>query len=342
MKKINSRQLIIFYFIYSFAIKFLILPGQLSSGAGRDAWIAAGIGALVELGVLFVALLAIEKKGEVKVLMPLMFVFLLLQALITLNHTNHMLTHTLYENLNKHMFIIPMLVLGFFFVFSKTRAVFRSGEIFYILIPVAVFLAVLPAIGKMDTSEVLPVLGGGFEPIIRTVYNSLIYFEGALVLLMFKGDVQTGKNFKRNFMIWAAVAAVAFTAFVFFYYSLFGPLSNLRPLGIVDVTGQNAYLAQNFRLEWIIVCVWLLALAVRFGVLFYGCFAAVQKLKVLPRIAVALPLAVLVYAGFMLIPLPQVLGVLQIPIAIFIIAIPLLFLILGGKKCLDNSGAKKS
>ena len=324
--------MIIFYFIYSFAIKFLMLPTFLSMGAGRDGWIAAGIGVLVELLILFVVLLAIERKGNARWLMPLMLVFFLVQVLITLTHTNFLLGSTLYENLNKHKFIIPMLVLGVFFVFSKVRAIFRSGEVFYILILIAIFLAVLPALPKVDASEVLPVLGGGFMPVLRTVFDNLIYFEGALILLMFKGEVDAKKNFKRNFMIWAFVGAVVFTAFVFFFCSLFGPLSSLRQLGIVDVTGQNSYLAQNVRIEWIIVCVWLLLLLIRFGVLFYCCFSAVQKIKKLPLAAVALPLAVVVYLGFMFVPLGSVLDAIRIPVAIFIVVVPLLFLLLGGKR----------
>jgi hypothetical protein len=193
-------------------------------------------------------------------------------------------------------------------------------------------LAVLPAIGKADANEVLPILGSGFMPVLHTVFNNLVYFEGALILLMFKGEVETKKNFKRNFMIWAAAGALAFTAFVFFYYSLFGPLSSLRPFGIVDVTGQNSYLAQNIRIEWIIVCVWLLLLALRFGVLFNCCVAAV-RVKKIKAAYFALPLAVVVYALFMFVPLQSVLGALRIPIAIFLVVIPFLFLILGGRKC---------
>jgi hypothetical protein len=319
MKKINTRQLIIFYLIYSFAIKLLKLPSLL------DGWLTAALGMLIELAVLFVVLLAIERKGNVKVLMPLLFLFFLLQVLITLAHTNFLLGRTLYEDLNKHMFIIPMILLGAVFVFSKTRAVFRSGEIFYILIAIAVVLAVLPAIPKVDITETVPTLD------FRNLLDNLIYFEGALILLMFGGEVDIGKNFKRNFMGWALFGAVVFVAFVFFYNSLFGPLASLRPLGIVDVTGQNAYLAQNFRLEWIIVCVWLLLLSIRFGVLFHGCFLAVRSKKVHSAFF-AIPLAVLVYLLFLFLPLESVHRALTIPIAIFIFAVPLLFLILGGRK----------
>lgn len=332
MKKINARQLIIFYFIYSFSIKFLMLPQLLAVGAGRDAWITAGLGAIIELAILFVVLLKMEKRADTKILMPFMFLFFLLQVLITLKHTNHLLGATLYETLNDHMFIIPMLILGVFFVFSKTRSVFRAGEVFYVLILIAIFLAVLPSLVKVDLHEPLPILSRGLSPVFRTLYNNLIYFEAAIVLLMFKGDVVIGKGFTRKFMIWAAIGAAVFIGFVFLFYSLFGPLSNLRTVGVVDITGQNAYIAQNGRIEWIIACVWILLLLIRFGVLFYCCFAAAKSIACLNKAkpaVIAFPLAGVIYALFLFVSLDSVLVWTRPFVLGFYILIPLLFLLMG-------------
>jgi hypothetical protein len=350
MKKISTRQLIIFYFIFSFAIKFLLLPQFLAGTAGKDLWISAIIGVAKELVVLWVVLvvMAMDKDRDVyaglrlgkngigsavfaKGVLTIMFAFFLLQAMITLVQTEYLLSHTLYESLNIHKFVIPMLVLGIFFCYSKTRAVFRSGEIFYILILVAIFLAVLPALWKVDVREVLPIVPSSFGPIWRAVYHNLIYFEGAVILLMFKGEIDIKKGFVRNFMIWAGIGAVVFVAFIFFYYSLFGPLANLRTLGVVDVTGQNSYIAQNGRLEWIIASVWLLLLLVRFGVLFYACFATaryVTHIKFQPA-AIVFPLAVVMYFMFVFVKdwSPVIEWSRPFTAALFV-GVPLLFLIL--------------
>jgi len=345
MKKISTRQLLIFYFIYSFAVKFLTLPQYLAGAAGRDGWIAAGLGSLVELAVLFVVLCAMTRGGKSMLLMPAMLIFFLLQALITLSQTNSLLAITLYENLNRHMFVIPMLVLGIFFCYAKTRAVFRAGEIFYILILIAIFLSVFPSLWKVSLGEALPVLDAGLAPVLRAVFNNLIYFEAAFVIWMFKGEVDIKKGFRRDFMIWAGAGAIVFTVFVFFYCLLFGPLAAVRPLGIVDVTGVNSYIAQNGRLEWIIACIWLLLLLMRFGVLFYCCFASVRHItpaKFQPAVIV-FPLAAALYALFLFVSLPSVLVALRIPIVIFFATVPLLFLLLGGsRRCSEHSGAKKS
>jgi len=331
MKKISFRQILIFYFVYSFSIKFLMLPQSLTGAVGRDSWIAAGLGALAELLVLFIVLMSMNRKAKARLLMPVLLAFFLLQVLITLRQTNSLLSTALYESLNLHMFVISMLVLGIFFCYAKTRAVFRAGEIFYVLILIAIFLSVFPSLWKVNPSETLPVLDGGIKPVLRAVFDNLIYFEAAFVLLMFKGEVELKKGFRRSFMIWAGVGAVAFTVFVFFYYSLFGPLAGIRTLGIVDVTGVNSYIAQNGRLEWIIACVWLLLLLMRFGVLFYCCFACIRHItpsKFQPAVIV-FPLAAAVYALFVFVSLPSVLDALRLPVLIFFAAMPLLLLIWG-------------
>ena len=184
MKKISSRQLLIFYFIYSFAIKFLMLPQFLATSAGRDAWIAAGMGALIELGLLYIVLwvMSADKEKDVyhtlrspvvaKPILTVMFAFFLLQALMTLSHTNYMLTHSLYQDFSRHLFVIPMLILGIFFCYTKTRAVFRAGEIFYVLILLAIFLAVLPGLWKVEVGDTVPMLSQGFRPILTALYRA--------------------------------------------------------------------------------------------------------------------------------------------------------------------------
>jgi len=343
MKKISGRQFLIFYFIYSFAIKFLMLPHFLSVVAGRDAWIAMGSGALIELLVLWVVLFVMTRDKEkdvynglrspflAKPVSVIIFAFFLAQTLITLEHTKYLLSHTLYETLSVHMFIIPMLILGAFFCYSKTRAVFRSGEIFYILIIVAIFLAVVPSVLKMDAREVLPVFGNGLRPVLRAVYNNLIYFEAAFVLLIFKGEVDIKGKFKCKFMTWAAIGVLMLIAFVFVYYSVFGPLANLRTLGIIDITGQHSYITQGGRLEWIIVCVWLLLLLIRFGVLFYCCFATARYVTHLQKFQpawIVFPLAAGIYTAHLLLTLNKVLTVLRPFVLGFFVLVPLLFFVM--------------
>jgi hypothetical protein len=181
----------------------------------------------------------------------------------------------------------------------QTRAVFRAGELFYVLVLVGLGLAFLPSLAKINAAEVLPVLDGGVAPVLSGVYRNLVYFESGVVLLVFMGDVQTDKGFTRNFMISAASAAVVFVFAVFLFSSIFGPLASAKQLAIVNLTQVSSYIAQNGRLEWIMVLAWLVLLLLRFGVTFFCCFALLRYITGIKKFqpaALAFPLAVVFYA----------------------------------------------
>ena len=332
---ISTRQTIIFYFIYSFAIKFLMLPHFLCMDAGRDGWISAALGCVVELLLLYLVIKLLQSNK--KVFISIFLLLFLLQLIITLKQTNFMLESTLYDELNPLLFAVPMLIFGIAFCYIPTRAISRGGELFYILIIAAIGLALLPALNKIDMTEVLPIFEGN---ILGGLYKNLIYFESAAILLIFKDDIKIQKNFTRNFMSWATIGCLVLVAFVFLYYAIFGPLVVARPLAIIDITQQSAYISQNGRLEWIIVCFWLVLLLIRFGVTFFACFAAIKSL--IPRAktaVVAIPLGVVIYVihAFVIISIADLHNLINI-------LLPFIAAFYGGVAilCLVYFGAKKS
>ena len=293
MKKISSRQLTIVYCIYSFSIKFLVLPQLLSQSAGRDAWISALIGTILELAVLFIALTVLTKNQNsdiysslrrttrwfgAKVVMTGMLVIFLIQIFILTSQAFSLLNDNMFERIPVYFFSIPMLLLGVFFCFMPVRALFRSGEIFFIFIVIGIALSVFPAIGQINPGEVLPILGNGIGSILGGFYLNLIYFESAFLLLMFSGNVKIEKHFRKNFMAMAAVLGVFFVFFVFMFYSLFGPLSPHKNLAISNLTLYSSFITQNGRLDWVLVTIWLLLLLLRFGITFYCAFSCLQYL----------------------------------------------------------------
>ena len=270
------------------------MPGLLSSGAGRDAWIVALVGSAIELGILFLVLnvLTIGKGSDIysdlranttfigaKFLVILMLAMFLLQLLILTSQSYLFLNEHLFSNtLNIHKFIVPLMLFGIFFCFMPARSFFRSGEIFYIVAILALALSVLPSLPQMRPSEITPMFGGGAAPIFKTLFHNLIYFESASFLLVFSGDIKVEKNFRRNFMITAGIVALFFVFFVFMFTSLFGPIADIKNVAIANLTLHSSFLTQSGRLDWILICVWLLLLLIRFGVTFFATFACIRYL----------------------------------------------------------------
>ncbi|MCL2850837.1 MAG: GerAB/ArcD/ProY family transporter [Firmicutes bacterium] len=308
MKKISTRQLIIFYCIYSFAIKFLALPAILSGESVRNAWVIALIGTVFELLVIFAVLnvLVIGAGSDIysdlrsntkfvgaKLVVLLMLGLLLLQLFILASQSYIILGQNLFTELNIHKFLIPLVIFGAAFCFLPARAFFRSGEIFYLLIIIGIALSVFPALRSMNPGEITPLFSGGFMPILRGFYHNLIYFESAAFLLIFSGDIQQGcpakaqgenqpipfknpKEFITKFMLVAGLVGAFFVFFVFMFTSIFGPLGPTKDLAITNLTTYSEFLTQSGRLDWILVCIWSMLLLLRFGATFFAVFACLR------------------------------------------------------------------
>jgi spore germination protein KB len=320
------------------------LPSLLATGAGRDAWIAALVGSILELAILFLVINVITRNNDdmyaslrrtttwagAKFVMVLILAVFVLQLLILMQQSFMILNENLFANLHRQTFVIPILFFGVLCCFVEARSIFRSGEIFFMLIVVAFALAVFPAIPQMRPSEVLPILDDGFAPVLGAVFRNLIYFESAAFLLVFGGDAEIKKNFKRNFMIWASLVSLFFVFFVFMFTSLFGVLAPIKSVAIANMTLHSSFLTQSGRFDWFLVCVWLLLLLVRFGVTFFGAFVCIKNLFNVKRkagyigfiIAVAL-WAVFTFAFQTKASLNNLVGTLVIPIAVLFFLIPL-------------------
>jgi len=292
-KKISVRQLIIFYCLYSFSIKFLALPSLLSQFGGRDAWMIALIGTALELAVIFLVLnVMVKGQGSdiysdmrakvtgvgAKIFVLLMLCIFIVQIFILAGQTHTLLNQHLFDDLNIHKFLIPLCLMAVLFCFMPARAIFRSGEIWWMFILVAIVLAVAPALRSIRISELTPVLEGGFRPVLNGVFRNLIFFESAAFLLVFSGDIKIEKDFKKKFMLTAGGVGAFFVFFVLLCTMLFGPLAPVKSTAIAGLTTYSAFLTQGGRLDWILVCIWLLLLLLRFGVTFYVAFASIRYL----------------------------------------------------------------
>ena len=291
MKKITTRQVIIFYCLYSFSIKFLALPSLLSVHAGRDAWIAAAIGTVLELAMIFLVLnvLVAGRNSDIysdmrrnttmvgaKAFILMMLAVLLLQIFILAAQSYNLLNEHLFDEVNIHKFLVPLMLMGILFCFMPARAIFRSGEVYWLLIIVALVLAVGPALMQVRPAEATPVLSRGVNPVFNAIFRNLIYFESAALLLVFSGDIKIEKDFRKKFMTAATLVGVFFVLFVLMCTMLFGPLAPLKSTAIAGVTIYSSFLTQGGRLDWLLICVWLLLLLLRFGVAFFCAFASLR------------------------------------------------------------------
>jgi len=219
-----------------------------------------------------------------KIFVTALLVVFLVQLFILAGQSYNLLTQQLFLDLNIHKFLIPLSLLAVLFCFMPARAIFRSGEIWWPLVLIALALAVFPALHNMRFSQVAPAFSNGATPIFNGLFRNLIFFESAAFLLVFSGDVKVapkekGKwGFKPRFMLVASLVGLFFVFFVFLCTTLFGPLAPIKSTAITGLTTYSSFLTQGGRLDWLLVCTWLLLLILRFGITFYCAFAAIRYL----------------------------------------------------------------
>jgi spore germination protein KB len=331
MKNMSARQLMIFYCISSVSLKFLSLPSLLAQTAHRDAWIAAGVGTLIELAVLYIALTVIVKNKTAPIVKliaaPAMLFIFLIQIFILMNQSFDLLNDNLFENFSVHYFAIPILVLGVFFCFMPPRAIFRSGEIFFIFIIIGVILSVFPALARINADEVLPIFERGVVPSFNTAYRNLIYFESAFMLLIFTGEVKVEKHFRKKFMGLAVGLGVFFVFFVFMFYSLFGSLAPAKNIAVTSMTLYSSYSTGNGRFDWVLITMWLLLLLLRFGITFFCAFRCLCCRAKLPSIGLGVFVwALTVFVFTTTRELDRFIGAIPWLIVILYVAVPLMYL----------------
>jgi len=280
---ISPRQLVVFYFIYSFSIKFISLPSLLAKTAGSDAWLAAALGTAIELLLLFLTLLFITQRHVPRPPRAVKTVLLLFalcvfayQLVLLFNHTYALLDHNLYDHIPYFLFIIPMAIFGLFFCLSPVRAIFRSAEIFFVFIVLGVAIAVIPAVTHISPTTIKAPLSNGVMPVIRAVFENIIYFESFLFILLLRPQIAldyrgTGfsARFKTKFMLLATALGVFFVFFVFMFQNLFGALAPMRPTAISNLTLHSSYATTSGRFDWALLTIWLLLILMRFGVTAY-------------------------------------------------------------------------
>jgi hypothetical protein len=334
-----------------------MLPALLAKTAGSDAWISAGIGTLVELAVLYIALTVLHRNQDTdiyatlrgtkspvlghaiaKTVLTAMFAMFLLQIFILVNQAFYLLNENMFESIPIKFFAIPMLILGVFFCFMPSRAIFRSGEIFFIFIIIGIALSVFPAVTNIDVREVLPIFGSGVGASANAFYLNLIYFESAFFLLMFMGDIKIEKHFRKKFMTTAVILGAFFVFFVFMFCALFGPLAPFKQIAVTDLTLYSNYITASGRLDWLLVTMWLLLLLLRFGITFFcafKCLKYVFDFKFLKHkhgfISFILAIAVYFVSIFVFVTSRDVarfIGAIPWLIVALYIAVPVLFLII--------------
>jgi len=335
----------------------------MSESVGRDAWIAAAVGVVIELVMVFLVLSVLTRSREsdiysdmrsriggigAKGFVLMMFALFTLQLFVVASSAFTLTSSHLFYELNVHKFMIPLVLFGALFCLLPARAIFRSSEIFWLVILIAVVLSIIPALPQASMREITPILSGGgaLRRVFMTTFRNLIFFESAAFLLVFSGDIKVEKNFRKKFMTVAVASGVVFVIFVVVFTAIFGALAPYKSVAVLNLSNYSNFLVQGGQLDWILVCVLLLALLIRFGATFYCAFACMRYLfniKHLARI-IGLGIAVALWVVFVWVMrtqsrLDEFVRTVALATSILFVAVPVLAFLLSPRSTRKSSKA---
>lgn len=279
-QSINLRQLCIGYFLYSTSIKILTLPSLLAQGAGGWAWLSAGLGVLFEIITVALATLILKYSDTQRpffrtlcfILVPCIVVELWLNS----RQIYHLAYTDLFTDLSFTIFIITLLLLGFFFVTRQPRAVFRTGEIVWIMFAIGLAIAIIPTLynRQWDWGQLVQ---GDWRMLFATAGGHLLFFESASFVLVFGSETKKSARELGKINLTALVCGLGYWVFMVLFVVLFGTMAVHKTMGLIDLTSAAQFLTTTGNLDWLITIAVLSVLVLRFGVQLVAIVALIKR-----------------------------------------------------------------
>lgn len=268
-QSISLRQLCIGYFLYSTSIKILTLPAALAQGAGGWAWLSALLGVVFEVATVALATLILRRANPhqpfFRVLCLLLIPCIGAELWINCLQIYHLAYTDLFTNLSLVIFVITLLLLGFFFITRQPRAVFRAGEIVWILFALGLVIAIVPTLYNLHVAWA-QLVQGDWRSVFSTTGGHLLFFESASFVLVFGSETKKSNRELGKINLTALLCGLGYVALVTLLIILFGSMTVHKPMGVIDLTSAAQFLTTTGSLDWLITIAVLSVLILRFGV----------------------------------------------------------------------------
>jgi len=284
-KKISWGQFAVLTFGFTIGTSILITPSQLAFDSKQDAWLAAILGVLINLLMVWIYS-AIAKKAPGKSLVEMNEIFLgkwlgkLVSALFILFF--YLLTSLLIGDLGYFLTTevmpeTPIEALQLLFVVAVVISVrlgmptmARAGLVFLPWIVFFLLVLTLSLLPQVDIRELRPVLEFGIRPVIKGAIN-FASLQELVIMLMFCGYVAQSHKVARGLYLGTFLGGAVLIVI---------SLMSITILG-VDLTANNAHptyvMAKTInigdvfqRVEALLITLWVLTIFIKTFV----CFSA--------------------------------------------------------------------
>lgn len=348
MKQLTTRQaklLMMFYIVIS---KVMMLPSMISSAVTNDTWLVFIL--LFGFEFLFLILIlninkknpdltfnqALEKvfgKIIVKIFYFLIGLVFLLKLAVQYHEAYIYFFEVLYTEFSWLVFLIPVVIYVGYVSTRNLRNFGRNIELFGYVIMGCVIIALVDAISNVNIINLFPILNNPAKDILNSSFNFCLWFGDFLILFIILGNIKYEKSTNKEIIKGWVMGMIATMLVVIFFYSVFGRISPIRRIALIDITQYSPRLNINGSFVWVVCALWPVAIFFQLGFLsFVTCesfsvtFNAKNNYRInLSFIVVILTLFILIITNLRL---TQLIGLIQGGLKYFVFVVQYLVVLL--------------
>ncbi len=284
MKELTTHQFILISIFLLLSTKILTFQPIVYESAQKDAFWSILFGAIFDLLILLVVCFLLIKHKDItffellnkifgkivsRIILAVMFVFILFKVVFLAEETFSFFTKFLYEDLNVWVYILPMAFVCGYFSIKGIKTISRTVEIFYFFVLLGIILCSLTSIDGVSLNNILPCFEDGMHKTFNGMLTQTFYRGNALILLLFMGKIKLSKHFSLKFLGATSFATILVLGVTLVFYLVYGPSTTYVEFALADLPQYNPFVSDLGRLNWLCVVVCVIALILTTSIMLY-------------------------------------------------------------------------
>ena len=293
--RVKLDQLALLYLLLITGGKFLSLPSLLASDVGHDSWLSMIFSFLWDGICLCFLLWAIKLNSKAnmdisailnksvskvvsKILLAIFFVIFILRTTILMTSCFEMFSITFDVSTNWIVYVIPIAIVSFFAIQKGFNAIARASQLLFGLILIAVIALLVPPIGSVEFSGLLPIGEAGWGKILQTSYLRSFWFSDYMFMYFVMDGVKIKKRVFTPMLVCFGIGAVLTILLNAVFVALFGSFAPQFDMAMSKIGAFSASSSSNGRWDWITLAIWLLSVFIKVIVFIFCAYKCIEKI----------------------------------------------------------------
>ena len=292
--RVNMDQLSLLYLLLITGGKFLSLPSLLAGDVGHDSWLAMVFSFLWDGICLCFLLWAIKLNSKAnmdisaildksvskvvsKIIFVIFFVIFTLRTTILMMSCYEMFSVTFDVSTNWIVYVIPVAIVAFFAIQRGFNAVARTSQLLFGLVILSVIALLVPPIGQVEFSQILPIGEAGWGKIMATSYMRSFWFSDYMFVYFVMDGVKIKKRVFTPMLTCFGIGVVLTVLLDIIFVALFGSFAPQFNMAMGKI-GAFVASSSNGRWDWLTLTVWLLSVFIKIIVFIFCAYKCIEKI----------------------------------------------------------------